>query len=183
MALKKSSDTLAISSLIEQGTVNNFEVTQIDLQLNPLDNEVFVVTAVVIDFLGAMPLPSLSSPLSVFLNAEVGLTTTRPTTMPTIGNSNCFGYSSRAITYGIIDSLGNNELAACGVFENNANDVPDAMLDYVAIVATSDYFISIDTSGYNTGSLQDVAVRVYGYRAKADAATYAALVQSEVLSS
>lgn len=183
MALKKTSDTIAISTLVEQGTVNAFEVNQIDLQLNPLDNEVFVVTAVVIDFLGAMPIPSLSSPASFFLNAEVGLTTTRPTTMPTLGNNNCFGYSSRAITYGVGDFAGNNELAACAVFENNANDVPDSMLDYVAIVATSDYFISIDSSGYATGNTQDVAVRIYGHRAKADAATYAALVQSEVLSS
>lgn len=182
MALKKSSDILTISTLVEQGTANAFEVTQVDLQLNPLDNEVFVVTAVVIDFLGQLPLPSLAAPNTIFMNGECGLTTTRPTTMPSIANSNCFGYSSRAICYGIGDFAGNNEVAACGIHENNANDVPDAMLDYVAIVATSDYFVAIDTDGYGTAR-QDYAVRVYGYRAKADAATYAALVQSEVLSS
>ena len=49
MALKKTSDTIAISTLVEQGTVNAFEVNQIDLQLNPLDNEVFIVQAVNLD--------------------------------------------------------------------------------------------------------------------------------------
>jgi hypothetical protein len=42
-------------------------------------------------------------------------------------------------------------------------------------------FLAIDA--FNASQITDVAIRVYGYRAKADAATYAALVQSEVLSS
>jgi hypothetical protein len=172
---------------VDQGTVNSFEVTPIDLQLNPLDNEVFVVTAVRIDFLGSLPLPNnVLGPTTTLPFAEVGCTTTRPSIMPTMGNTNCFAYASRAVAYGVSqDASGANELTAAAVFENNSNDVPDAMLDYIAIIATSDFFISINTDGYlvTPADTQDVAVRVYGYRAKADAATYAALVQSEVLSS
>jgi hypothetical protein len=52
--------------------------------------------------------------------------------------------------------------------------------DYLGIVATNNMFLNI--VGLNNGNAKGVAARVYGYRAKADAATYAALVQSELLS-
>ena len=55
------------------------------------------------------------------------------------------------------------------------------MMEYLDIIATPDFFLNVQGSG-NTGRMS-VAAKVYGYRAKADASTYAALVQSEVLSS
>ncbi len=55
------------------------------------------------------------------------------------------------------------------------------MLDYIGIISTNDFFLQIQGGGNLTPKIGNV--KVYGYRAKADAATYAALVQSEVLSS
>jgi hypothetical protein len=66
--------------------------------------------------------------------------------------------------------------------ERTPTDTPDANLDYIGIIATDNFFVSGTDSAFSIRDL-DVAWRVYGYRAKADAATYAALVQSEVLSS
>ena len=55
------------------------------------------------------------------------------------------------------------------------------MLDYIGIIATNDFFIQLQ--GANNLVAKFANVRVWGYRAKADATIYSALVQSEVLSS
>jgi hypothetical protein len=52
--------------------------------------------------------------------------------------------------------------------------------DYLGIVATNNMFLNI--VGLNNGNTKGVSCRVYGYRAKASASLYAALVQSELLS-
>ena len=65
-------------------------------------------------------------------------------------------------------------------FQRAAEESYQGMLDYVALIATNNFFVQIQGSG-NAGA-KSVAGRVYGYRARADASTYAALVQSEVLS-
>ena len=52
--------------------------------------------------------------------------------------------------------------------------------DYIGIIATSDAFLNI--VGLNNNNAKQARVRVYGYRAKAEAAVYAALVQSQSLS-
>ena len=49
MALKKSSEIITISGEVAESAPNTFTQAQIDLQLNPLDLEVFVVTAVDLD--------------------------------------------------------------------------------------------------------------------------------------
>ena len=53
-------------------------------------------------------------------------------------------------------------------------------LEYVGIIATNDFFVQINGSG-NTGA-KAVTGKLYGYRARADADIFSALVQSEVLS-
>jgi len=177
MALKRTSEIITISTGIKQAVVNAFEVAQVDLQLNPLDQEVFVVLAAKIDFLSDFPFVGTFTPGTHNGQAEIAITTTRPTTMPRISDSNCVAYSSVQTKAGVSAT---NELTAFAVLEQNAADTPDSNLDYLAIIATSDMFLSVDSlfSVANT----EGAVRVYGYRARADAAQYAALVQSEVLS-
>ena len=66
-------------------------------------------------------------------------------------------------------------------FETSSMETPPTSLDYIGIISTNDFFLQVQGSG-NTGA-KSVSCKVYGYRARADAATYAALVQSEVLSS
>lgn len=178
MALKKTSEVITISHFVDQGTPNAFQADPVDLQLNPLDNEVFVVTGVKIDMLS--PQPFIGTGVSGFFSSddEIALTTTRPAAMPNLSNSNCLAYANRLTTASINGGL---ELLAFSCMEQGPIDTPDANLDYIGIIATSDMFVSVDSN--NSLTPTDAAVRVYGYRAKADAATYAALVQSEVLSS
>jgi hypothetical protein len=52
--------------------------------------------------------------------------------------------------------------------------------DYIGIIATDNAFLQVE--GLNNGNPKNSRVRIFGYRAKASASVYAALVQSEVLS-
>ena len=49
MALKKTSEIIAIGFSVSESAPNTFAQTQVDLQLNPLDQEVFVVVAIDLD--------------------------------------------------------------------------------------------------------------------------------------
>ena len=182
MGLKKTSSTITISSKVSQVTPNAFETNSLDLQLNALDQEVFVVEAVKIDFVSPLPFTGIFAPGVHEGIDEIAITTTRPASMPTLANSNCLAYSNRLTTAGVDTGVGGapNCLVSMGVLEQGPADTPDTNLDYIGIIATSDVFLSVDSadSVHNTTA----SVRIYGYRAKADAATYAALVQSEVLS-
>jgi hypothetical protein len=70
------------------------------------------------------------------------------------------------------------------VIESNAMDAPPATQDYLDIIATNDYFLNFHISDkYLPAQNVGINVRLYGYRAQASASVYAALVQSEMLSS
>lgn len=179
MALKRSSEVITISTTADQGTSGAFAVNQIDLQLNPLDQEVFVVTGVKIDFLSQTPHVLLPVAAGWYeATGEVAISTTRPSSMPNLGDSNVLAYANRQTTAWFSAT---GDITAMVENETGPADTPDTNLDYIGIIATSDMFLAQDTTG--STAVQNVSVRVYGYRAKADAATYAALVQSEVLSS
>ena len=166
--MKRSSSTIVIGARIVESAANTFTQSQVDLQLNPLDNEVFVVQAINLDVGACDALAGVDTATTMTL------TTTSQTALPNLANSNVLGKAEKAIrALGFVDG---------GVgFQENSMETPPSMLDYIGIIATNDFFLQIEGSanaGAKTGS-----VKVYGYRARADAATYAALVQSEVLSS
>lgn len=180
MALKSTSSPIVISTAFQQGVANTFEAVPVDLQLNPLDQEVFVVTAVKIDFDN---LPFTDNPGGAITDAvlsssfEVAVCKNRPSTMQTIGSSNVVA-ASQVFTLTTYDGSGNP--LGTTVFEQNPMDAPPSQLDYLDIIATDNFFIGLD--GLNGLSASNGSVRLFGYRARADAATYAALVQSEMLS-
>lgn len=175
MALKSTSSPIVVSTAFTQGVVNAFEVIPVDLQLNPLDQEVFVVTAVKIEFFEPPTTPVVLNNF-VEANFETAICKSRPNAMQSIGDSNCIAYSRFDATYAY-DAGGP---AGVALKESTAGDSPPSQLEYLDIVATDNFFIALD--GNNAIDASRGAVRVYGYRAKADAATYAALVQSEMLS-
>jgi len=84
-------------------------------------------------------------------------------------------------------AIKNNLIQAAGFidsgvgFETSSMESPPAGLEYIGIIATNDFFLQ--TRGTNNAGAGSGAVKVYGYRARAEASVYAALVQSEVLSS
>ena len=90
-----------------------------------------------------------------------------------LSNTNVIANGSEAIrAAGFIDS---------GVtFTRTASSTPIGDIMYISLIATNNFFVQLDTAG-NPG-LKSVNGRLWGYRARADSSTYAALVQSEVLS-
>lgn len=178
MALKRSSEIITISGQVDNST-SGFAVTPEDLQLNPLDQEVFVVLGVAVDFTGPLPVAT-AMPLSSLrtVNFPIGFTSSRPATQPTLANNNCFAYAERSV---LIQSDAAGDFIMYNLQETAATDSVDTNLDYIAIIATSNYFVS-STDETNLVNPLTASYKIFGYRAKADAATYAALVQSEVLS-
>ena len=168
MALKRSSSTIVIGARVEESAANTFTQASIDLQLNPLDNEVFVVQAVNLD------VGSPDAQAATDTATTMTMTTTSQTVLPPLNSSNVLGKAEKAIrAAGFVDG---------GVgFQENSMESPPTTLDHIGIIATNDFFLQIQGSA--NAAAKTGSAKVYGYRAVADAATYAALVQSEVLSS
>lgn len=164
--LKQSSSLIIIGARVTETAANTFSEARVDLQLNPLDNEVFVVQAIDLET-GS---PDLTAGTNSSTN--MALTATTQTAMPSFAATTCL-----AVNNVIIRS---EDVAAVG-FETSSMNSPPTGLEYLGIIATNDFFIQIEGAG-NQGAKSGVC-KVYGYRARADASVYAALVQSEVLSS
>ena len=167
--MKRTSSTIIIGARVAESAANTFTQGAVDLQLNPLDNEVFVVQA--IDLNVANPDAIDATDTSV----TATLTTTSQATLPGLQSSNVLALKEMSIRAGGLSPGG-----AVG-FQSHSMETPPAALDYIGIISTNDFFIQVQGSGNN--GVKAVSAKVYGYRARADAATYAALVQSEVLSS
>ena len=167
MGFKKTSETLVISNSLTETAANTFTQEQVNLSLDPLNNEVFVVLAIDID----VSVPSNVAATVTSVNGSIS--TTSQTSVLTIGNTRCLARGMKAIAQG----AGTVDGAA---FQEVDGNNPAAQLDYIAIIATDDFFIQIEGAG-NT-SAKTINARMWGFRAKADSSTYAALVQSELLS-
>jgi|TARA_Y100000015_G_scaffold38826_1_gene42092 hypothetical protein len=179
--LTPSSQQIAISfdSLAGAG---NYTEKRIDLQLNALDEEVFVVTAVKIDVELPNEINLFGAGANGSYGADVALTKqSRPNAVSNLGESTCFA-SQRSFIFCSEESQAGGDYAVAGVYESNNNDVP-SQLEYTDIIATPDFFVGLKNLGVGAGASNiRVYGKVYGYRAKASSAVYASLVQSEVLS-
>lgn len=163
--LKETSSLITISAQVQETAANTFTSEKVDLQLNPLDNEVFIVYAIDID----LQEPDNVDGSTSFIQGS--LSTTERTTPGGLADSNVLAISRQAI----------QNLTDTAVFsEFKSDSTPTGMLEYIGIIATNDYFLNIRGSGNNNAKLMQA--RVFGVRARADASVYAALVQSEVLS-
>lgn len=165
--LKQTSSTVAIGFSVTESAANTYTQQQVDLNLSPLDREVFVVLAVNLD--GSSP--DAITAVNTAVNGQ--LTTTSQTAQVNISDSNCIAKRHERIrAAGFADG---------GVaFSEQALETPPATLEYIGIIATNDFFVAVE--GSNNLSAKTLAGKLYGYRAVATADIYAALVQSEVLS-
>jgi len=167
MALKRSSEIVKVGFSITEAGANTFTQTEIDLQLNPLDQEVFVVVAADLD-------PSAPQCIAgVNTQTAMSISSTSQTGFTNISNSN-------GIANAVLDIRQDGGSVTGVPFARSSLDSPVAALDYIAIISTSQFFCQIVGTGYTLA--RNGFGALWGYRARADAATYAALVQSEVLS-
>lgn len=162
--LKQTSSVVAIGFSVPESAANTFTQDSVDLNLSPLDREVFVVLAVNLD----PESPDLTATNST---TTVSLTTTSQTAVSTLADSNCLAVAQQRIQADATRAVG---------FQQQSLETPPATLEYIGIIATNDFFVQIN--GANNTVAKGVSGKVYGYRARADASIYSALVQSEVLS-
>ena len=165
--LKSTSSVISIGFSSSQTAANAFVEAAVDLNLDPLNREVFVVMAIDLDPIAPDNIAGTST------QTQASLTTTSQTAIAQLSNSNCLATATLDIRQ--------NAASISGVpFARQANESPSSLLEYLGIIATNDFFVQCDSFG-NTG-VKGVFGKLYGYRAQASADIYAALVQSEVLS-
>jgi hypothetical protein len=163
--LKQSSSVVSIGFSLAESAANTFTQGSVDLNLSPLDREVFVVLAINLD--NDFPDAVLATDTEV----RSALTTTSQTAMPNLGDANCMARTTNAIKSDAVGSVS---------FSQQALETPPSTLEYIGIIATNDFFIQ--TQGTGNVNAKGTTGKLYGYRAVASADIYAALVQSEVLS-
>jgi len=144
---------------------NTFTQLNVDLNLSPLDREVFVVMAVDMDPTAPTLVPGTNTAV------QASLTSTSQSAIVNLGNSNCLASSNLTIASSGVTAVS---------FTRQAAESPSSQLEYLGIIATNDFFVQV--LGTANTSAKRVSGKVYGYRARATADIFAALVQSEVLS-
>ena len=165
--LKQTSSTVAIGFGIDESGANTFTQGSVDLNLSPLDNEVFVVQAVNME--AEMPDAVQATDTKVISS----LTTTSQTSVVGLANSNCMATKANFIQADGFDDGG-------VAFQTGEAESTPASLEFLAIIATNDFFIQV--KGVGNLVAKGLSGKLYGYRARAEASIYSALVQGEVLS-
>jgi hypothetical protein len=166
MGFKKTSDLIAISFGVTETAVDTYSEDEIALQLDVLNNEIFVVVAADLNLQAPPCIPGTNT------NTAAAISATSQATIGKLSNSNVIAVAQLDVRSTTPD--------AAVPFSRAAEEAYAGDLDYLALIATNNFFVGMDSS--NTGTTASVNGRLWGYRAKADASTYAALVQSEVLS-
>ena len=165
--LKQTSSVVAVGFNATETGANTFTQSSVDLNLSPLDREVFVVLAINLDPFTPDSVAGISTTVAS------SLTTTSQTAVLDLSESNCLANATNVIRQ--------NAASVDGVaFQTLGLETPPATLEYIGIIATNDFFVQIQGSANVSG--KEVNGKLYGYRARASADIFAALVQSEVLS-
>lgn len=176
--LTASSEQIVVSFSLTETAINTFTSERVDLQLNALDSEVFVVTGVKLDL----------EPCDARLGGGVRVRTRSFASISKqdvsgsalgAGLANPSVIASASTTFECVDTLAPNLNATQLFHTENSIDTP-SQLEYVDVIATPDFFVNIQ--GSDNIDEKTVEGKLYGYRAKASAAVYASLVQSELLS-
>ena len=166
--LKATSSPVAIGFKATETAANTFTQASVDLNLSPLDREVFVVLAINLD-------PQTPESIAgTTTSVSASLTSTSQTGVVDLDNANCLANGRNIIRQnaGSVDGV---------AFQTGMYETPVATgLDYIGIIATNDFFVQVQAE--NNVAAKHAAGKLYGYRARASADIYAALVQSEVLS-
>jgi hypothetical protein len=167
--LKPTSGTIVISAQSTEAAAGVLQGQQVNLQLNALDNEVFVVTMINLD----PDAPDAVQPLSSAVDCSIS--TQERTTVGNISNSNVLAAARMEIICAAATT------ADGGIsFSREDPLTSDPNSDYIGIIATSDLFVNV--IGTNNGNAKACRARIYGFRSRASSSVYAALVQSELLS-
>ena len=116
--LKQTSSSVSIGFRVDESAANTFTQSSVDLNLSPLDREVFVVTAINLD-------PTAPDAVDKQNTATAAsLTTTSQTGVVNLADPNCLATANLAI----------RAVSASGIavsFTRNGMEPPPATLDYI----------------------------------------------------
>ena len=165
--LKQTSAPLVISFEVDETAANTFTEAQVAMQLNVLDREVMIITGCNLD----LEPPNGIAGVDTIVSGSIS--STSRTAVGTLADSNVIAIARDSITSsGYVDN---------GIgFSQQYGESPAAGMDYLAIIATNDFFIQVN--GGNNVSPKTLRGKLYCYRAIAEASVFAALTQSELLS-
>lgn len=165
--LKPTSQLISIGFGLTESGANTFTQGQIDLQLNVLDREVFVVQAIDLDVLPPDNLMGTNTQIEASVTSTSRTAVGSLSQSPTLAVKKVFCRSGNATSPGV-------------GYESGSMETPPTSMEYLGIIATNDFFVQIE--GTSNAAAKGTAGKMYGYRAQADADTFAALTQSELLS-
>ena len=150
--LKQTSSVVSIGFSVTESAPGTFTQQQVDLNLDPLNNEVFVVLAINLDSSSPDAIAATNTAVDGALSA------TSMTTLSNLSDSNCLSrYYERIRAAAFVDG---------GVgFSNQALETPPSTLEYIGIIATNDFFVGVQ--GTNNLAPKTVTGKMYGYRARA----------------
>ena len=166
MALKRTSEPFIISTSVAETAANTFAQQEVSVNLNPLDQEVLLILAIDLD--------TFAPDVVAGTNTSQTLSVSTSSQTATVGISDSACIASQRID---VKTDGANHV----VFDRLQAVQPTSdMINYIGILATNNFYLQ--TQGVNNAGAKGGAARMWVVRAKADSATYAALVNSELLS-
>ena len=168
MGFKKTSELLNIGLSVNESAANTYTSQEVQLPLSSLDREVFVVTDIIVDANIPDLVPGTNSTVTV------QVTRTEETGMRSINNPTSLGRADERFFNPVPGELAYVPSSTPG----QVRSASGSPTDYLGIIATPNVFIAVQGSG--NASAKFGAARITGYRAKADADTYAALVTEEI---
>jgi len=168
MAFKKKTELINVSGQILESAQNTFTQVEVSLDLDPVSREIFVVTDAYLD-----PFTP-SSVAGLRTSTALSVTNVSRTAVSGLSDSQCISNVTDTIFGGVAEFS----------FARTAMPVAQQSIgtprDYLSIISTPNFFVQCE--GTNNISASGGGFRITGFRATADADTYAALVASEVLS-
>ena len=165
MGFKYSSELFEIRASVTESAANTFTQQEIQINLDSLNREIMVIMSVDLDIGN----PDLIAGTSTATNASLTKTS----------QSNTVGISDPSCIAEI-----RKDCKSLGAPDNQAVTYVDALpvldsdsLPYLSILATDNAFLGM--KGTNNGAARNASDLIKARRARADADTYAALVNSE----
>jgi len=174
MAIKKTSSLMNLGATLELVDGAAVAEVEMNLPLDSLSREIWVITDIQMDhdLLAADATPGGGQVIGV------RATKNSKSTLVEINDPDCIGAMSAGLLQSSVPNLGG--------ITYMSSKTPDfqstgSTRDFLAIVATPNWFIQgAFTSTAGGASNKGVFVRIQGYRAQADLATYSALIAEEL---
>jgi len=166
MAIKQITSLVNIGGSITESAASTFTEAQININLSPVDRQVFVITDVA--FTSSEPSVVLGTSTAVTFQ----VTKTTQTGIITANNPDLVSRGSKHLFAGA------GIMAWAETDFGTVQNTTGSKNDYLMILATEDAFIGV--LGAANPAVRSAECRITGYFATADASTYQALVLSEL---